>query len=327
MPVKVWREVVKMQRSFLWGGLSIRKRICWVKWTDICKPKKEGGLGIRDLRLVNISLLAKWHWKLLVESDELWKVVVAKYGVGALGNVGLEGLNPRPISSVWWGEICRLDKGIGWFSQVAVKKLGNGNSIKFWKDVWVGEQCLAQRFSRLFGISVQQDEFIRNVGSWVNGEWRWGLSWRKNFFVWEQTLVQELLDLISNVAITDADDGWIWIPERVEGFLVKSLYVYLDRLLSPQNQRTSLENFAFNYIWKSGVPSKVSALVWQLFLDRLPTRDNLCHRGVIRSDDVFCPLCTMEVESSRHLFFALSVCCRDLVRCFEMVRSGYGASA
>ncbi|MCH87455.1 ribonuclease H, partial [Trifolium medium] len=196
-----------------------------------------------------------------------------------------------------------LDRGIGWFSQVAVKKLGNGNSVKFWKDVWLGEQCLAQRFPRLFGISVQQDEVITNVGSWVNGEWRWGLLWRRNFFVWEETLVQELLNLILNVEITDADDGWIWTPDRVEGFSVKSLYVYLDSLLSPQIQRTSLENFAFNYIWKSGVPSKVCALVWQLFLDRLPTRDNLCRRGVIiRSEDAFCPLCTREVESSRHLF-------------------------
>jgi hypothetical protein len=30
-----------------------------VKWDVICRPKKEGGLGVRDLRLVNISLLSK----------------------------------------------------------------------------------------------------------------------------------------------------------------------------------------------------------------------------------------------------------------------------
>jgi hypothetical protein len=42
MPVKVWREVVSIQRNFLWGGLSTRRRINWVKWADICKTKKEG---------------------------------------------------------------------------------------------------------------------------------------------------------------------------------------------------------------------------------------------------------------------------------------------
>jgi hypothetical protein len=42
MPVKVWREVVSIQRNFLWGGLSTRRRINWVKWANICKTKKEG---------------------------------------------------------------------------------------------------------------------------------------------------------------------------------------------------------------------------------------------------------------------------------------------
>jgi mannosylglycoprotein endo-beta-mannosidase len=59
MMVKVWREVVSIQQNFLLGGLSKRRRISWVKWEDICKPKIEGGLGIKDLRLVNLSLLAK----------------------------------------------------------------------------------------------------------------------------------------------------------------------------------------------------------------------------------------------------------------------------
>jgi hypothetical protein len=35
IPVKVWREVVKIQRTFLWGGLSKKSRMCWVKWSDI----------------------------------------------------------------------------------------------------------------------------------------------------------------------------------------------------------------------------------------------------------------------------------------------------
>jgi hypothetical protein len=65
MPVRVWKEVVRIQRNFLWGGLSNKNKICWVKWSDVCKPRKEAGLGIKDIRLVNTSLLAKWRWKLL----------------------------------------------------------------------------------------------------------------------------------------------------------------------------------------------------------------------------------------------------------------------
>jgi hypothetical protein len=45
MPNKVWKEMVKLQHNFQWGGLSMKRRFSWVKWADICKPKKEGGLG------------------------------------------------------------------------------------------------------------------------------------------------------------------------------------------------------------------------------------------------------------------------------------------
>jgi hypothetical protein len=61
MPVKVWREVVKIHRKFLWGGLLNRRKVCWVSWASVCKPKKEGGLGIKDLRLMNSILLTKWR--------------------------------------------------------------------------------------------------------------------------------------------------------------------------------------------------------------------------------------------------------------------------
>ncbi|GAU45902.1 hypothetical protein TSUD_401120 [Trifolium subterraneum] len=52
----------------------------------------------------------------------------------------------------------------------------------------------------------------------------------------------------------------------------------------------------------SGAPSKVSALAWQLLLNRILTRDNLCYRGIIGTAEASCPLCGGVVETSRHLF-------------------------
>jgi hypothetical protein len=65
IPVAVWKKVRRIQSDFLWGSRGGRKRISWVKWDTVCKPKKLGGLGVRDVRAVNISLLAKWRWRLL----------------------------------------------------------------------------------------------------------------------------------------------------------------------------------------------------------------------------------------------------------------------
>jgi hypothetical protein len=128
-----------------------------VKWGDVCKPKREGGLRIRDLRLVNLSLLAKWRWKLLSEGEDVWKsLIVAKYGEHSLGKVSLEVHPSDRLCLSWWKDLCRLDYGSGWFNQVVLKKLGCGNLTSFWKDIWVGDQALEVHFPRLFSISVQK---------------------------------------------------------------------------------------------------------------------------------------------------------------------------
>ncbi|MCI73363.1 putative non-LTR retroelement reverse transcriptase, partial [Trifolium medium] len=66
----------------------------------LVKKKDVAGLGIRDLRLVNVSLLAKWRWKLLSHDYEVWKeVIVAKYGSDVIGkrNIGVVDV-PRTAS-------------------------------------------------------------------------------------------------------------------------------------------------------------------------------------------------------------------------------------
>jgi hypothetical protein len=81
MPAKVINKVKSIQFRFLWGGVGDRKKICWVKWRKVCQPRSKGGLGVRDIKLDNISLLAKWKWRLLDEEPALWKEVLEdKYG-------------------------------------------------------------------------------------------------------------------------------------------------------------------------------------------------------------------------------------------------------
>ncbi|MCH85394.1 LINE-1 reverse transcriptase like [Trifolium medium] len=90
IPVVVWKKVRRIQREFLWGYKGGRNRISWVKWDIVCKPKKLGGLGVRDIRAVNISLLAKWRWRLLEDDNAMWKKVLkSKYGETVTGTVNL----------------------------------------------------------------------------------------------------------------------------------------------------------------------------------------------------------------------------------------------
>jgi hypothetical protein len=182
------------------------------------------------------------------------------------------------------------------------KKLGCGDTIDFWKDTWVGVEPLEQLFPRLFSISVQQNMVIRQLGSWTNGVWRWELLWRKNFFTWEEPLFLELENVLNGVVLTEVEDRWLWKPNGEDGFTVKSLYGYLHKELLPHNILSPFAQFAFKNVWRSAVPSKVSALAWQVLLNRIPTRDNLCKRGMLNRDDTLCPLCGRETETTRHLF-------------------------
>ena len=55
------------------------KKYNLVKWETVCKSKKKGGLGVKNIRKMNISLLCKWWWKLETE-EGLWQnIVKAKY--------------------------------------------------------------------------------------------------------------------------------------------------------------------------------------------------------------------------------------------------------
>jgi len=59
--------------------------------------------------------------------------------------------------------------------------LGDGKKVKFWEDIWVGDQSLKDKYSRLFSISKCKKSTMAEVGV---GEQknpiyisRWNLGW------------------------------------------------------------------------------------------------------------------------------------------------------
>ena len=63
----------KINRDFLWGSSTEKKKLHLVGWSKVIKPKEEGGLGIQVAQAKNIALLAKLNWRLYHEKDSLWE--------------------------------------------------------------------------------------------------------------------------------------------------------------------------------------------------------------------------------------------------------------
>lgn len=64
MPVQVRQQIDKLRKRFLWsGGSTIRKKYHLVEWKNVCLSKEQGGLGVLDLKNMNLALLAKWWFR------------------------------------------------------------------------------------------------------------------------------------------------------------------------------------------------------------------------------------------------------------------------
>jgi len=71
IPFNVASCIEKLHRDFLWEGVGEEFKYHLVSWSTICSPISQGGLGIRNLRIINKALLGKWLWHYLHERERL----------------------------------------------------------------------------------------------------------------------------------------------------------------------------------------------------------------------------------------------------------------
>ncbi|GLT47960.1 hypothetical protein SLA2020_216110 [Shorea laevis] len=299
LPKGVIKLLDKIRRDFLWGGGEERNKIRWVKWDTVCKSKKEGGLGVRDLRTFNLALMGKW-WGRLATSKEcvLWRVLEAKYG-----NIGHNWVSwvseGRNIGSLWWRDVCNINQvgsKKGWLENGFRLVVGEGKKVRFWRDLWAGDEVLANKYSRLFWLSTGQNNNISQMGCWKNGNWTWAFRWRRKLFTWEEN---QLLDLKTTIEAINLQQGkidqWTWIYDKKGLYTAKSGYLLLKQHLG------NVDGWPYNKLWIPSIPSKVSAFIWQTLQDKIATKWNLFRRGILNNNQLKCCFCDGQ-EDTNHLF-------------------------
>lgn len=72
LPKKVIKATDSIRRAFFWTAEEMCTGAkCLIVWKNVCKPKKFGGLGIKDLHIQNNCLLLKFAYKCLTSTSPL----------------------------------------------------------------------------------------------------------------------------------------------------------------------------------------------------------------------------------------------------------------
>ncbi|KAK3184841.1 hypothetical protein Dsin_032127 [Dipteronia sinensis] len=141
LPKKVLNIIDQKFRSFLWRGIEGDSKGAKICWSDICLPKKEGGLGIKDLSSWNKALMIRHIWILSYGTNNLWSSWIKAYH--------LKGSNlweaKTPCTCSWnWRKLLHLRPLVRPLIQHFI---GNDSSTSLWFDNWHLDGPLLSKWS------------------------------------------------------------------------------------------------------------------------------------------------------------------------------------
>ncbi|XP_026409970.1 uncharacterized protein LOC113305077 [Papaver somniferum] len=262
-PISVIKILEKKMRNFLWEYKDGVKTSHLVNWNLVCATKEKGGLGVCNLRLMNLSLLAKWCWRFGVEKRKLWyKIIEEKYGSE------FSYWNPGKIATTYgiscWRAIAETANLV---SANSTLYLHSSSLISFWNDIWCGDLSLAKAHPNLYKLT--RDKHI-TVAAMISLEGGWKFDFRR---VLSNTKVVEFATLLTTIGDNpptqdDLTDTRRWKLNHTGVFTVKSLYAKLVA-------EDGVNHFPYSFIWKTTIPPKINILMWCLIHGKLNTIDIL----------------------------------------------------
>ncbi|KAL9660449.1 hypothetical protein QQ045_025264 [Rhodiola kirilowii] len=97
LPKKVLQGINSICANFLWNGKAEGRSCHLINWNAVSLDKREGGIGIKNLEVMNEALVLNQLWDLNRNSQSLWSCWVREYWTKGIHWWD----NPHLISSSW----------------------------------------------------------------------------------------------------------------------------------------------------------------------------------------------------------------------------------
>ncbi|XP_071686832.1 uncharacterized protein [Rutidosis leptorrhynchoides] len=150
------------------------------------------GLDIESLRAFNYALLFKWIWRLKVTPNTIWaNVIKAIHGEHA----GMDG-SILKFKGIWSNTVDTFHSLIRQGTiphDILRAKIGNGRSIRFRHDNWLGDDLLMDKYRRLYHLELSKDCSLADRVE--NNSWVW--SWNRAYI--GDKNIEAIHDMISKI--------------------------------------------------------------------------------------------------------------------------------
>ena len=136
LPTNVCHAIDSTTRRFIWSGREEGRSFNLVNWKILTRPRRFGGLSIRDSRIANVALLGKLAWKILCEPHKPWVQVLSHIYLSQ--SHVLDSYVGKGSSYVWRS----IKKALNFLREGWQFRLRSGRS-SFWYDNWssIGRLC------------------------------------------------------------------------------------------------------------------------------------------------------------------------------------------
>ncbi|XP_074305649.1 uncharacterized protein LOC141640869 [Silene latifolia] len=251
---------------FWWKKSQNKRAQHWLPFEQLQLPKSDGGLGLKNARLVSQALLIKIFWPSQHHSTSLLSKIIrsknqkdfpiphkiSKYSAASFGWKGI-------VKSTFL-----LRDGIAW-------KFGNGRSIDLRNDAWVlGNKPFFK--SQTQAQTIIFADILLDSTHWSS----------KAVFKYFNTASAKSICALE-LPSEPTDDYIYWKFTEDGRYSAKSGYSYLLKLAQHSSASTASRSHTsslFVLIWKLPCQSHIKLFVWKIVNQILPTADVLIRRGM-----------------------------------------------